>query len=134
MEILQIPEKNHTPRVLLDPHSGVFEFEGISLPEDLFAFYMPVLEWLDNYIAAIRKVENHSSFPAPKITFKMTYYNSGSVRMLIFILQKLKMITDTLTETIIEWYYEEEDIHILDNGKDLAELTGVTFQFKILKD
>jgi hypothetical protein len=134
MEVLQIPEKNHTPRVFLDPNAGIFEFEGISLPEDLFAFYMPVLDWLDNYIATIRKIENQSSFPPPKVTFKMTYYNSGSVRMLIFILQKLKMITDVLAETLIEWYYEEEDLHILDNGKDLAELTGVTFQYKVLKD
>ena len=134
MEILQIPEKNHTPRILLDPDAGIFEFEGISLPEDLFAFYMPVLEWFDNYIATIRKLENQSSYPSPKITFKMTYYNSGSVRMLIFILQKLKMIVDIQTETVIDWYYEEEDLHILENGKDLADLTGVTFQFKVLKD
>jgi hypothetical protein len=134
MEILQIAEKNHTPRILLDPGSGIFEFEGISLPEDLFAFYMPVLEWFDAYIATIRKVENQSSYPSPKVTFKMTYYNSGSVRMLIFILQKLKMIADIQTETVIYWYYEEEDIHIFENGKDLAELTGVTFQFKVLKD
>jgi hypothetical protein len=134
MEILQIPQKNHTPRVLLDPSAGLFEFEGISLPEDLFAFYMPVLEWLDAYLAAIRKLENQSAFPAPKVTFKMTYYNSGSVRMLIFILQKLKMITDILHDTVIDWYYEEEDLHLLENGKDLAELTGVTFQFKVLKD
>ena len=134
MEILQIPEKNHTPRILLDPGSGIFEFEGISLPEDLFAFYTPVLNWLDAYIAAIRKPENQSSYPSPKVSFKMTYYNSGSVRMLIFILQKLKMIADIQTETVIDWYYEEEDLHILENGKDLAELTGVTFQFKVLKD
>ena len=134
MEILQIPEKNHTPRVLLDPNAGIFEFEGISLPEDLFAFYMPVLEWFDNYIATIRKIENQSAYPSPKVTFKMTYYNSGSVRMLIFILQKLKMIVDIQTETVIDWYYEEEDLHILENGKDLADLTGVTFQFKVLKD
>ena len=134
MEILQISEKNHTPRVFLDPHSGIFEFEGISLPEDLFAFYMPVLNWLDQYIATIRKIENQSTYPPPKATFKMTYYNSGSVRMLIFILQKLKMITDLQAGTILEWYYEEEDLHLLDNGKDLAELTGVTFQFKVLKD
>jgi hypothetical protein len=134
MEILQIAEKNHSPRILLDPGAGIFEFEGISLPEDLFAFYMPVLEWFDAYIAIIRKLENQSLYPSPKVTFKMTYYNSGSVRMLIFILQKLKMISDIQTETVIDWYYEEEDIHILENGKDLAELTGVTFQFKVLKD
>ncbi len=134
MEILQIPEKNHTPRVLLDPDSGIFEFEGISLPEDLFAFYMPVLEWLDTYIAAIRKDENQSSYPSPKVTFKLNYYNSGSVRMLIFILQKMKMIVDIQTETVIDWYYEEEDLHILENGKDLADLTGVTFQYKVLRD
>ena len=134
MEILQIPEKNHTPRILLDPDSGIFEFEGISLPEDLFAFYMPVLEWLDTYIATIRKVENQTYYPSPKVTFKMNYYNSGSVRMLIFILQKMKMIVDIQTETVIDWYYEEEDLHILENGKDLADLTGVTFQFKVLKD
>ncbi len=134
MEILQIPEKNHTPRVLLDPDKGIFEFEGISLPEDLFAFYMPVLEWFDGYIATIRKEENQSAFPSPRVTFKMTYYNSGSVRMLIFILQKLKMIADIQKDTVIDWYYEEEDLHILENGKDLAELTGVTFQFKVLKD
>jgi hypothetical protein len=134
MEILQIPEKNHTPRILLDPDSGIFEFEGISLPEDLFAFYMPVLEWFDTYIATIRKIENMSSFPPPNVTFKMTYYNSGSVRMLTFILQKLKMICDIQPDTVIEWYYEEEDTHILENGKDLADMTGVTLILKVLKD
>ena len=134
MEILQIPEKNHTPRVFLDPNAGIFEFEGISLPEDLFAFYMPVLEWFDKYISTIRKIENQSAYPSPKVAFKMNYYNSGSVRMLIFILQKLKMIVDIQIETVIDWYYEEEDLHILENGKDLADLTGVTFQFKVLKD
>ncbi len=134
MEILQIPEKNHTPRILLDPQSGIFEFEGISLPEDLFAFYMPVLEWFDAYLASIRQVENRQLYPPAKVSFKFSYYNSGSVRMLIFILQKLKMITDIQPKTVITWYYEEEDLHLLDNGKDLAELTGVTFQFKVLKD
>ncbi len=66
MEILQIAEKNHTPRILLDPESGIFEFEGISLPEDLFAFYMPVLEWFDTYITTIRKEENQSAYPISK--------------------------------------------------------------------
>jgi hypothetical protein len=134
MEILNIPEQNHTPRILLDPKAGIFEFEGISLPEDLFAFYMPVLEWLDAYIAAIRPVESQRAFPPAKVAFKLSYYNSGSVRMLIFILQKLKMISDIQPKTKIDWYYEEEDIHILDNGKDLADLTGVTFRYKVLKD
>jgi hypothetical protein len=134
MEVLQIPENNHTPRILLDPFNGIFEFQGISLPEDLFAFYMPVLQWLDDYLAAIRKIENQLTLPSPKVSFKMTYYNSGSVRMLIHILQKLKMISDIQSEMVIDWYYEKEDEHILDNGKDLAELTGVTFRFKVLKD
>jgi hypothetical protein len=134
METFQIPEQKHTPRILLDPISGIFEMEGISLPEDIFAFYEPVLKWLDDYIAYIRKFEHQHIYPPPKVTFKLNYYNSGSVRMITSILQKLRMITDFQPETLIEWYYEEEDLHILENGKDLAELTGLTFQFKPLKD
>lgn len=134
METFQIPEQKHTPRILLDPASGIFEIEGISLPEDIFAFYEPVLKWLDGYIAYIRNVANHGVYPPPKVTFKLNYYNSGSVRMITSILQKLRMITDIQPQTMIDWYYEEEDLHILENGKDLAELTGLTFEFKVLKD
>jgi hypothetical protein len=29
----------------------------------------------------------------------------------------------------VEWYYERDDIHLFDNGKELEELTGLIFNF-----
>ena len=64
-----------------------------------------------------------------KCVFNLNYYNSGSVRFLISILQQVKIMNDKVNKVIVEWFYEKDDIHIFENGKELKALLGTSFSF-----
>ena len=47
METIKILGTDDTPNVILDANNEIFEISGRSLPEDVSAFYEPILSWLD---------------------------------------------------------------------------------------
>ncbi len=49
MEVIKIKGSDDTPNVILDAANGIFEISGRSLPEDVAAFYEPIIDWLDEY-------------------------------------------------------------------------------------
>ena len=49
MRVIKIQGSDDTPKVILDADNNTFEISGRSLPEDVVAFYDPILEWLDEY-------------------------------------------------------------------------------------
>ena len=49
METIKIMGTDDTPTVILDAENDIFEISGRSLPEDVTAFYDPILNWLDEY-------------------------------------------------------------------------------------
>lgn len=127
MNSLNLESTQYTPAISFLPEKGKFEISGISLPENVLDFYTPVLNWLDEYE---KSLITKSVSPPPDIqfSFRLCYYNSGSVRFLISILQIIKRIRDH-AKVKVEWFYEKDDIHLYDNGKELEELTGLTFNF-----
>ena len=40
---------HQVPKVILDKSNNIFEFSGISMPEDAQSFYTPIIEWLELY-------------------------------------------------------------------------------------
>ena len=128
MKSLNILSSPHTPEVKLDADNGVFEFEGISLPENVLDFYNPIISWLKDYLAWLDGKQDADQMEL-KCVFNLEYYNSGSVRFLISILQQVKIMDDKVSKVIVEWLYEKDDIHIFENGKELEELLGMSFSF-----
>jgi len=127
MNNLYLEPTQYTPGISFEPDKGKFEISGISLPENVLDFYTPVLDWLDKFEKSL--VTDPVSTPAIlQFSFRLCYYNSGSVRFLISILQIIKRLCDH-AKVRVEWFYEKDDIHLYDNGKELEELTGLTFQF-----
>ncbi len=49
METIKIQGTEDTPRIILDAEKELLEISGRSLPEDVSAFYEPVLNWLNEY-------------------------------------------------------------------------------------
>ena len=47
---LELQETRDTPEVLFDPENNKFELSGNSLPEDTTKFFMPIFDWIDEYI------------------------------------------------------------------------------------
>ena len=103
-----------TPAVTLDADNGIFEISGRSLPEDVVAFYGPILDWLDGYA----KSPNEETV----FNFKLVYYNTASSKLLYEIMVKLKNIVDAGSEVLVRWHYDEDDEDMEEAGEEYAEV------------
>lgn len=130
MNNLKLEPTQYTPAISFEPDKGKFEISGISLPENVLDFYTPVLNWLEEYEKSL-VTETTNQTTILQFSFRLCYYNSGSVRFLISVLQIIKRISNH-TKVRVEWFYEKDDIHLYDNGKELEELTGLAFNFNVI--
>jgi hypothetical protein len=127
MNHLYLEATQYTPAIDFNPDTGKFEISGISLPENVLNFYEPIMNWLNDYADLVISGSN-TVYPILQFRFKLDYYNSGSVRFLISILNLIKKISGHM-QVKIEWFYEKDDTNLYDNGKELEELTGLKFDF-----
>jgi hypothetical protein len=115
-----------TPEVILDADANVFEVNGRSFPLNAKGFYMPILEWLEEYA--------NSPNGKTEFKFKLEYFNTPSSKSISDILKQMKEIKDAGNEVVIYWFYEEDDIDILDLGHVFARTIGMDFEFKEYTD
>ncbi len=116
---LEIPEEIDTPYVNLDPDTGICEIKGKSYPENVTSFYNRIIDWFEEY-----------TFLGEKdivLNMNLTYFNSSSQKIYTEIFSKL--MDATTFKVTINWYYDEEDDEILENGKIYESLTGLHFEF-----
>ena len=114
---LTIEAQEDTPFVELD-EGGKIHIEGRSLPENVSAFYKPVIDWVKNYI----------NDPAGKtyIYIFLTYYNSSSFKCINDILYGLNEIRGK-SEIRVDWVYEEDDNSIYETGTELQTQLDIPF-------
>lgn len=126
LKALRLEATKETPQVTLDAEANRFEISGRSFPLNAKGFYLPILEWLDTY----------SSGPNAKteFVFRLEYFNTPSSKSISDILKKLKEIKDGGNAVTVFWYYEEDDIDILDLGHVFARTVGMDFEFKEYTD
>jgi hypothetical protein len=120
MEVISIKGTQETPEVMLDSSKGVFEVSGKSLPEDVKEFYNPLLKWFDEYA----KKPN----PQTVLKIKMDYFNTASSKMILELFEVVKKAHTAGSETIIEWYYQEDDEDMQDAGQDYSDLIEMPFK------
>lgn len=120
MNTIKIMGTDDTPTVILDSENEIFEISGRSLPEDVTAFYEPIIRWLDEY----------SSNPNPKtiFTFKLVYFNTASSKLLLDILMKLEQMHEDGKDMLIRWYYPEDDEDMQEAGEEYADIVDVPFE------
>jgi hypothetical protein len=120
MQKLQLEESISTPFVLLDPKTGLLEITGTSTPEDSFAYYKPIFNWLDNYSTS----PNEST----KLTIKLDYFNTSSSKCVLNILKKIEKLS--LSGNVVEviWHYHPGDKDMIEIGSDLQSILKVPFQ------
>ncbi len=120
METIKILGTDDTPTVILDADNDIFEISGRSLPEDVTAFYDPILNWLDEYAAG----------PNAKtiFTFKLVYFNTASSKLLLDILMKLEEMHEDGKEVLVKWYYPEDDEDMQEAGEEYADIVDVPFE------
>ena len=109
-----------TPTVILDSTNEVYEISGRSLPEDVTAFYDPIINWLEEYASS----PNKSTF----FVFKLVYFNTASSKLLLDILMKLEQIHEDGNEVLIRWFYPEDDEDMQEAGEEYADIVDVPFE------
>lgn len=120
MEVISIKGTQETPEVLLDNNKGIFEISGKSLPEDVKEFYNPILKWFDEY--------SKNPNPQTVLKIKMDYFNTASSKMILELFEVVKKAHSSGHETIIEWYYQEDDEDMQDAGQDYSDLIEMPFK------
>ena len=120
MEVIKIMGTDDTPNVIFDAENEIFEISGRSLPEDVTAFYEPIISWLDEYA----KNANEKSI----INFKLVYFNTASSKMLLDILMKLEEIYESGKEVLVKWFYPEDDEDMQEAGEEYADIVDIPFE------
>ena len=122
LEPLTIVSTKDTPSVIFEPLKGRFEVSGRSFPLNAKGFYQPVLDWLNSY------AQNPNE--KTEFVFRLEYFNTPSSKSITDILKILKNIKDNGHNISILWYYEEDDIDILDLGHVFSRIADLPFEFR----
>ena len=117
MEKLFFQGTDETPEVLMDPENNKFEITGFSMPEDVHAFYDPILEWMGNYV----KQPN----PSSKFVFKLTFVNSASAKQFYVLFKKINELFEHEHDAKVEWYYTRDDEDIRELGEEFQSNINV---------
>jgi hypothetical protein len=131
MEALHIQGAEFTPEIHLNPNTHEFLFEGVSRPENVTDFYSAVNEWIadyeshlyKNHVLGGKKFEIH-------IIFRFSYFNSASSKMIYTFLESLRRISMMGYIIVIDWYYEDGDDQMREDGEELSEAIDIQFNFK----
>ena len=120
MDVIKIMGTDDTPSITLDAGNNVFEISGRSLPEDVAAFYNPIIEWMEKY--------NQSPLTKTVFNFKLVYFNTASSKMLLDILMKLEELHNAGKEVIVKWHFSEDDEDMKEAGEEYADIVDVPFE------
>ena len=120
MEPLIIQSAEDTPEIVFDPEQNIFKISKISVPEDAYEFYHPVIQWVREY--------SKDPLPETIVEFDLEYVNSASAKQLIQLLLALEDLSKE-NKLLIKWYYEaiDEDMQML--GKRFKNLADIEFEF-----
>ena len=126
MEVIDIKPTKETPEVILDKEKGIFKISGMSLPEDVKEFYIPLINWFKKYFEA----------PNKETVFQVSFFylNSASSKFLYEIFQEFKQAFLDGIDVKILWQYNLGDEEMEYAGEDYEVLLeGVPFEFEGLE-
>ncbi len=114
-----------TPTVSLNADTGIMEISESSYPEYTNEIYNPILEWLEEYaIEPQRKLV---------FNFRLDYFNtSTSFRFQQIINMLNEYYLNKQGQVVVNWFYQDGDIDMLENGEDYAKDAKMPFNLVIL--
>ncbi|GAB4128974.1 MAG: DUF1987 domain-containing protein [Raineya sp.] len=120
MENLIVKASEQTAEVMLDALAGKIEFSGVSIPEDSYSFFTPILRWIDQY--------NEKPQKKTVAAFNIMYCNTSSSMYISEILRKLRKLKNSGNEVEVNWYYEEDDDDMRLLGEDFKRISQLNFK------
>lgn len=120
MENFYVKGGEEKPTINFNAETGVLEISESSYPEYTNEIYNPVMAWLDKYL--LQEGRNIV------FNFRLDYFNTSTsfrFQQIINLLNEYKALKDG--HITINWYYEESDIDMQENGEDYAKDAKVPF-------
>ena len=128
MDSLRIDGTEFTPLVIFDTSLLRFEISGESRPENCGKFYEPIIKWLDQYQSDLSLQKDSGTQSNVNFEFKLEYYNSISAKYILEVLSVLDKYHANGYNVSIKWYYDEQDIDMLESGEEFAKLLNVAIE------
>ncbi len=126
MKELYLKSTPHTPLINFNHVNGKMVISGRAIPEDVDAFWMPVLDWFESYVSN----PHEETF----FSIHLEYFNIASSKRILFLLYKLNELKDQGKNVRVEWLHRKEDEEMYEVGQDYAYMVKVPFVFKEIKD
>lgn len=111
MNNLILEPTNSTPAIQFR-EDGRLLIEGRSLPENVFKFYNPLIEWASKLTIQVVKLD-----------INLEYINSASSKKLLELLKVFDANSNIIT-FMVNWHYEADDEDSLENGQIFEDLLG----------
>ncbi|MCB2195735.1 MAG: DUF1987 domain-containing protein [Bacteroidetes bacterium] len=128
MENLHIEATEYSPKVIFDVKNRKFELTGISRPEDVVAFFETIIYKTESYVEKMLQEQNNLEGFVFNLRFDLTYMNSASSKYILQILDHFKKLYIKGAEIKVEWYYEDIDDQIFEDGEDLSDVIKIPFK------
>jgi hypothetical protein len=104
----------YIPTVDFNAQTGICTISGKSYLEDTNAFYLILLEWLDQYFNEVAK--------PIQFNLRLRYYNTSSSRSVLDIFDLLKIYEDNGGQVEVNWYCRDIDYDVvLEEVEDYME-------------
>jgi hypothetical protein len=116
------PSKYH-PFILTNSKKGTLLISGISIPESPESFYMPILNWINDYL----KNESRNL----EVNIEMQYFNNSTSKYFFKMLQKLANYQKQGKNIRVNWYYFPDDLDMKEEGEEFK--TFFNFPFEIIE-
>ncbi len=124
MDNISIPAGERSPEIAFDFEANTFIIRGESYPEDVNAFYGPVMEQFEAHLGALEG----SSL---QFTFELIYFNSSTAKILIGLFEALDAAAETGNDVSVCWICEEDDDNMEEMGQEFGEdLVHAKFELK----
>jgi hypothetical protein len=111
-----------TPKIVLDTRNNFYSFEGESYPEDVNAFFDPIMNPLREHLKNLQDADI-------QFDFFLTYFNSASTKVFFNLFTLLEDLTE-FNRVTVNWKHHEDDDTAEEFGQEFKEdLDNVLFNF-----
>lgn len=126
MEKLTLAPTLNSPGVNLNPETNKFDFTGESRPENVRSFYLPILEWLEQFATEVSGKKGNTPL---EFSFNLEYFNSTSAKYILDVFKVLYAINQSGTPLRVLWHYEEDDEDMYEVGMEMSRMSGIIFDY-----
>lgn len=124
MENIKIEATERSPQIHFDFGANTFSLKGESYPEDVSAFFGPVIGTLEEHFGTLNGAD-------VTFTFDLIYFNSSTAKVLMGLFDTLDEAAENGNNVSIIWSYEEEDDNMEELGEEFGEdLEHAKFEMK----